>query len=205
MVDKSIPFADIIMRNDAPKFVQPVLPEGYYMDTYQEGDDIAWAQMEVFAGDFKTYELALEYFRRVYLPHPEELEKRFVMVRNAAGEGVCSCIAWRSSRNNTPCSTLQWLVTSEGYEGLGLARAVAFETVNRYCALGEGPVWLHTQPWSYKAVWLYYQAGFRITSNDLLQSFPNRYAEAMPVLETLIPEEKMKLLREGVLHDRPLW
>ena len=205
MVDKSIPFADIIMRNDAPKLVQPVLPEGYYMDTYQEGDDIAWAQMEVFAGDFKTYELALEYFRRVYLPHPEELEKRFVMVRNAAGEGVCSCIAWRSSRNNKPCSTLQWLVTAEGYEGLGLARAAAFETVNRYCALGESPVWLHTQPWSYKAVWLYYQAGFRITSNDLLQSFPNRYAEAMPVLETLIPEEKMKLLREGVLHDRPLW
>lgn len=205
MVDKSIPFFDIIMRNDAPKFVQPVLPEGYYMGTYREGDDEAWARMEVFAGDFKTYELALEYFRRTYMPHPEELKKRFVMVRNAAGEGVCSCIAWRSSRNNKPCSTLQWLVTAEGYEGLGLAKAVAFETVNRYYALGESPVWLHTQPWSYKAIWLYYQAGFRITSNDLLQSFPNRFEKAMPVLETLIPEEKMKLLRESVLHDRPLW
>lgn len=205
MVDKTIPFYDIIMRCDDPQHIQVTLPEGFYFDTYRDGDDEAWARMELYAGDFKTYELALEYFRRVYLPHPEELEKRFVMVRNAAGEGVCSCIAWRSSRNNKPCSTLQWLVTAEGYEGLGLARAAAFETVNRYYALGEGPVWLHTQPWSYKAVWLYYQAGFRITSNDLLQSFPNRYAEAMPVLETLIPEEKMKLLREGVLHDRPLW
>jgi len=205
MVDKSIPFADIIMRNDNPQYVQPVLPEGYRMDTYQPGDDEAWARMEVFAGDFKSYELALDYFHRTYLPDPEELEKRFVMVRNEAGEGVCSCIAWRTERNGKPCSTLQWLVTAEGYEGLGLAKAVAFETVNRYHALGEGPVWLHTQPWSYKAIWLYYQAGFRITSNDLLQVFPNRYDEAMPVLETLIPGDKMKLLRESVLHDRPLW
>lgn len=205
MVDKSIPFYDIIMRCDHPQFTQPVLPEGFWMDTYWPGDDEAWARMEVFAGDFKSYDLALAYFRRTYVLHPQELEKRFVMVRNPQGEGVCSCIAWRTERNGKPCSTLQWLVTAEGYEGLGLAKAVAFETMNRYHALGEGPVWLHTQPWSYKAIWLYYQAGFRITSNDLLQRFPNRYAEAMPVLETLIPEEKMKCLQESVLHDRPLW
>lgn len=201
MVDKTIPFADIIMRNDDPQFTQATLPEGFYFDTYRDGDDEAWARMEHYAGDFKTYEIALGYFRSAYLPLMEELKKRFVIVRNKDGEGVCSCIAWKTFRNDKRAAALQWLVTAEGYEGLGLARAVAFETVNRYCQLGESPIWLHTQPWSYKAIWLYYQAGFRITANDRFQTFNNRFAEAMPVLETLIPEEKMKLLRDSVLYD----
>lgn len=92
-------------------------------------------------------------------------------------------------------------MAAEGYEGLGLAKAVVFETVNRYCQIGEAPIWLHTQPWSYKAIWLYYQAGFRITAKDQFQTFRNRFDEAMPVLENLIPHEKMKLLRDSVLYD----
>lgn len=201
MVDKSIPFFDIIMRCGNPQRTQPTLPEGFFFDTYRDGDDEAWAKMEVFAGDFKTYEIALGYFRSAYLEQREKLKERFVVVRNKEGEAVCSCIAWKTFRNEFPAAALQWLVTAEGYEGLGLAKAVAFETVNRYCQLGEAPVWLHTQPWSYKAVWLYWQAGFRITASDQFQTFNNRFRQAMPVLETLIPEEKMQLLRDSVLYD----
>lgn len=201
MVDKTIPFYDIIMRCDAPQHTQVTLPEGFYFDTYRDGDDEAWARMELYAGDFKTYEIALGYFRSAYLTQREKLKKRLVQIRNPQGESVCSCIAWKSFRNQYPAAALQWLVTAEGYEGLGLAKAVVFETVNRYRQLGDAPIWLHTQPWSYKAIWLYYQAGFRITANDQFQTFNNRFEQAMPVLETLIPEEKMKLLRESVLYD----
>lgn len=201
MVDKSIPFFDIIMRCDEPKVTQPTLPDGFYFDTYKEGDDEVWARMELFAGDFRTYEIALGYFRSAYLTRLDELKKRFVVVRNKDGDAVCSCIAWKTHRNEHLAAALQWLVTAEGYEGLGLAKAVVFETVNRYCQIGEAPIWLHTQPWSYKAIWLYYQAGFRITAKDQFQTFRNRLDEARPVLENLIPHEKMKLLRDSVLYD----
>ena len=201
MVNKSIPFFDIIMRCDKPNIVQPTLPDGFYFDTYRDGDDEAWARMELFAGDFKTYEIALGYFRSAYLTRRDELEKRIIIVRNQAGEAVCSCIAWKTFRNDQEASALQWLVTAEGYEGFGLAKAVVFKTVNRYCQLREAPIWLHTQPWSYKAVWLYFQAGFRITAKDQFQTFNNRFTEAMPVLETLIPKDKMKLLWDNVLYD----
>ena len=130
--------------------------------------------MELYAGDFKTYEIALGYFRSTYLTQREELEKRFVQIRNPEGVSVCSCIGWKTFRNQYPAAALHWLVTAEGYEGLGLAKAVAFETVNRYQQLGDAPIWFHSQPWSYKAVWLYYQAGFRITKGpvpDLQQLF----------------------------------
>ena len=198
MVDKSIPHRHIIMRMDNPQPQKVELPEGFYIDTYREGDEIAWGKMEQYAGDFNTWEKAVGYFRSTYLIEPEQLQKRFVMIRNAAGEGVCSCIAWNTFRNDQRCPALQWLVTAEGYEGLGLARAAAAETVNRYCAIGEKPVYLHTQPWSYKALWLYYKFGFRICREDTFQTFVNQCEEALPILKTLLPAEKQFVLQDLV-------
>ena len=200
-VDKTIPFKDIIMRNDNPRLYTPVVPEGYTLDNYRDGDEYAWAKMEVYAGDFATEEKAVEYFQRIYLSKKDELMKRFVIIRNKDGEGVCSCIAWKTDRQQQPAPALQWLVTAPGYEGLGLARAAAAETVNRYYRMGEKPVYLHTQPWSYKALWLYYQHGFKIVRNDTFQIFGNQCDEALEVLETLIPKEKMDLIRADVLDD----
>ena len=200
-VDKTIPFKDIIMRNDDPQLYTPVLPEGFSLDTYREGDEYAWAKMEVYAGDFATEEKAVEYFQRIYLSKKDELMKRFVIIRNKDGEGVCSCIAWKTDRQQKPASALQWLVTAPGYEGLGLARAAAAETVNRYHRMGEKPVYLHTQPWSYKALWLYYQHGFKIVRNDTFQVFGNQCDEALEILDTLIPKEKMDLIRADILDD----
>lgn len=198
MVDKTIPHRHIIMRMDNPQPQKFTLPEGYTMDTYKDGDDIAWAKMEVYAGDFTDFDKALDYFRNTYLAKPEELQKRFVIIRNPEGEGVCSCIAWNTHRKGQPCPALQWLVTAEGYEGLGLANAAAAETVNRYCAIGEKPVYLHTQPWSYKALWLYYKYGFRISKNDTFQIFTNQCDEALPILETLLHPDKQIALRDLV-------
>ena len=200
-VDKTIPHRHIIMRNDNPELYNPVLPEGYTLDTYREGDEYAWAKMEVYAGDFANEEKALEYFTKTYLSNMDELMKRFVIVRNKDGEGVCSCIAWKTNRKGEPAPALQWLVTAPGYEGLGLARAAAAETVNRYYHLGEKPVYLHTQPWSYKALWLYYQYGFKIVRHDTFQIFENQCDEALEILDTLIPKEKMDLIRADVLDD----
>ena len=148
MVDKTIPHRHIIMRMDAPQQQTATLPEGYYFDTYRDGDDVAWGKMEEYAGDFRSWQMAVGYFRSTYLPLREELEKGFVVVRNSAGEAVCSCIAWNTFRNEVRCPCLQWLVTAEGYEGLGLARAVVAETVNRFHSFGDQKVYLHTQPWS---------------------------------------------------------
>ena len=55
------------MRCDNPQYIKPQLPEGFYFDTYRDGDDEAWAKMEHFAGDFKNYAIALGYFRSAYL------------------------------------------------------------------------------------------------------------------------------------------
>jgi len=199
MVDKTIPYKNIIMIAHDPKPQNAVLPDGYYFDKYRDGDDETWAVMEQYAGDFATSEKALEYFRNTYVSRREELEKRFVIVRNKDGEGVCSCIAWNTSRNGERCPCLQWLVTAEGYEGLGLADAVAAETVTRFHDIGEKPVYLHTQPWSYKAVWLYFKHGFRISKNDTFQTFTNQCDEALPILESLIPKDKFEQITANLV------
>lgn len=198
MNDKTIPYKDIIMRMDHPQPQTVVLPEGYYLDAFKPGDEETWADMEYFAGDFVTRELALGYFKYEYMSRPEELQKRFIIVRNSKGEGVCSCVAWNTYREDQRCPALTWLVTAEGYEGLGLADAVAAETVNRFIELGEDHVYLHTQPWSYKAVWLYYKHGFRISKGDSFQGFANRSLEALPILDKILKEDKKCVLTDLV-------
>ena len=50
MVDKTIPYKNIIMVAENLTEQKPTLPEGFYLDTYREGDELSWAEMEVFAG-----------------------------------------------------------------------------------------------------------------------------------------------------------
>ena len=198
MVDKTIPFKDIIMVADNLTEQKPTLPAGFYLDTYREGDEIAWAEMELYAGDFKTLEHGIGYFKSAYLLSLDSPE-RLIAVRNPEGKAVAYCTAWRSFSGTEVCNTLQFLVTAEGYEGMGLARAAAQETINRYIKLGGGRVYLHTQPWSYKAIWLYHQVGFRISRSAKLQTFGNSCDEALEILEALIPADKMKQIRDGVI------
>ena len=198
MVDKTIPFKDIIMVAENLTEQKPVLPEGFYLDTYREGDEVAWAEMEHFAGDFSTVERGVGYFKSAYLLSLDSPE-RMIAVRNPEGKAVAYCIAWRSFSKDEVCNTLQFLVTAKGYEGMGRARAAAKETINRYIKLGAKRVYLHTQPWSYKAIWLYHQVGFRISRNAELQTFGNQCDEALEILETLIPADKMKQIRDGVI------
>ena len=198
MVDKTIPYKNIIMVADNLTEQKPTLPEGFYLDTYREGDELAWAEMEHYAGDFSTVERGIGYFKSAYLLSLDSPE-RLIAVRNPEGKAVAYCTAWRSFSKDEVCNTLQFLVTAEGYEGMGLARAAAMETINRYIKLGAKRVYLHTQPWSYKAIWLYHQVGFRISRSADLQTFGNDCDEALEILETLIPADKMKQIRDGVI------
>ena len=67
MVDKTIPYKNIIMVADNLTEQKPTLSEGFYLDTYREGDEYDWAEMEVYAGDFSTVERGVGYFKSAYL------------------------------------------------------------------------------------------------------------------------------------------
>jgi hypothetical protein len=56
-------------------------------------------------------------------------------------------------------------------------------------------VYIHTQPWSYKAILLYIDLGFKIQISDTFGSYKNEYIEAMKALSNILPKDQYQKLK----------
>lgn len=196
MLDRSIPFVNVIMKGGAKQYLPCRLPDGYEIRAYRPGDEEGWARIEHEIGDFDTYEEALSYFRENYLADREALEKRMLIAVDEAGRMAGSCIAWRDARGADTVASLHWLAVSDEYQGRGIGRALCEGTLSRFSELGETPVYIHTQPWSWIAVCLYASLGFRMQRTDTFSHYENQYERAMEVLGAVLPGSVMERLRD---------
>ena len=188
-LDRSIPFYNLILRCDSWERKEPVLPEGVRLRGWRPGDEEAWAALEYEIGDFDTPEEARDYFISAYCGDLQELALRCLFAEGDGGRVLGTCTAWRDPRGAGEIASLHWLVVSPEAQGRGLGKALCWETLSMFQALGEFPVYIHTQPWSWKAVLLYVQEGFRLQRTDCFAAYENQYAQGMEVLRTILPPE----------------
>lgn len=206
MPDRKIPFFNMILRCDRyeePAAVSVELPAGYTFSAYQPGLEADWARMEHAIGDFPSPEEASAYFANTYLAEPEVLQKRAVFIMDASGEAVGSCIAWKDPRGESEVSSLHWLVVSPAHRGQGLGRALCRRVMDIFAAHNELPVYIHTQPWSWKAVLLYCSLGFCLEKTDSFAAYENQYREAMEVLKQILNEDQYQRLLETSRETLP--
>lgn len=195
MLDKNLPYMDIIMK--APKevaSVQPIsqLPEGYSYHMYKAGDEIAWAELETSVEEFESFEDALTYFNRVFMPYQDILQERMCFIKDENGNFVSTATAWFKQDEKKRYALLHWVSTAPQKQGLGLASAIVKYALSRFNEVepDESEIFLHTQTWSYKAIGLYYKYGFKITKDALLDCSTNM--ECISILEKELPKEMMK-------------
>lgn len=193
-LDRSIPFYNTILRFDRYEGTEIRLPQGFSFRTFQEGDEQAWARLEHEIGDFSSREEAERYFMDTYLGNPAELAKRCVFVVDENGEIAGSCIAWRDSKGTGSVASLHWLIVHPDEQGKGLGRALCEKTMQRFHDLQEFPVYIHTQPWSWKAILLYISVGFRLQRTDSFSHYENQYTQAMETLNGILNRQQYDLL-----------
>ena len=206
MLDKSIPYRNIIMRLDAAAIKglpRPVLPSGYALRAFQAGDEESWARIESAVLEFDAQADALAYFTREYLGFARELERRCVFVTAPDGRAVATATAWWGVN----CASLSWVGVHPAHQSRGLGRAVVLEALSRYPSLEPGrDVYLHTQTWSHVAVGLYHSIGFYMlktqsfssqTAGGSVRVHHNDYDQAMSVLESVLSPEKIQSLRQA--------
>ena len=69
--------------------------------------------------------------------------------------------------------------------------------MNRFAQRRALPVYIHTQPWSWKAILLYASLGFRLQKTDTFSHYENEYDQAMTELEKILTAEQFALLKQS--------
>ena len=174
MLDRTIPFYNTIMKCSDYSLRHAELPDGFSIVSYQRG-------------------AAEQYFAETYLQNPK-LFSNILFLLNKKREIVGSCIAWQDKRGENSVSSLHWLIVQEQYQRMGLGRALGTAVMNIYAEHGKLPVYIHTQPWSWKAILLYVSLGFRLQKTDTFSHYENEYGKSMDELEKIVSKEQYELL-----------
>ena len=169
------------------------LPDGFSIVSYRDGYEKEWAKLEYAIGDFGSAAEAEEYFAETYLQDPE-LFPNILFIINKDRDTAGSCIAWRDTQGINRVSSLHWLVVDEQYQGIGLGRALATAVMNIYADQGALPVYIHTQPWSWKAILLYLSLGFKLQKTETFSHYENEYGKAMGALGKVVREDQYELM-----------
>lgn len=122
MLDRSIPYYNIIMKKNTPTaFAPPALPPQFELHAYRSGVAQQWAELEHEIGDFPSMREARTYFSQTYLSRSDLLAQRGVFVSDKKSGGLVGAgIAWFDDQNGVPVSLLHWLITKETYQGRGI-------------------------------------------------------------------------------------
>ena len=172
MLDRTVPFYNTIMKCSEYSLRRVELPDGFSIVPYRRGYEKGWANLEYAIGDFDSLEAAEKYFVESYLQNPEQFPN-ILFLLNREQEVAGSCIAWQDKRGENCVASLHWLVVGEQYQGMGLGRALSTAVMNIYAERGNLPVYIHTQPWSWKAILLYASLGFRLQKTDTFSHYKN--------------------------------
>ena len=196
MLDRTIPFYNTIMKCSDFRHRSVELPDDFSIVSYQDGYEKEWAKLEYAIGDFDSVTDAEQYFVNTYLQDPESFPN-ILFALNKNHDVIGSCIAWQDMQGPDRVSSLHWLVVQEQYQGKGLGRALCTAVMNIYAEHGTFPVYVHTQPWSWKAILLYLSLGFKLQKTDTFSNYENEYEEAMAELRDQVTESQYEMLQQS--------
>jgi ribosomal protein S18 acetylase RimI-like enzyme len=113
-----------------------------------------------------------------------------IFVCNKDDTPIATCSYWKAYGK---FNSIQWLKTLKEYEGQGLGRAVLSEIMKNF-GLDDYPIYLHTQPGSFRAIKLYADFGFKLLKGGKIGHRINQLEKCLPVLREFIPEKDFEKL-----------
>ncbi len=185
MLDKTIPYHDLIMhRRAGTPLPAAIWPDGYSLVGFAAGDEHAWAEIESAVLEFDSQAEALTYFGKEYLPFLPELQRRTFFVQAPDGRKVGTVTIWWEYSGKRRVAALHWVGIHPDCQGLGLGKAMVNQAMQEFLDIeGDEDLYLHTQTWSYRAIGIYLQAGFRLLPSGTYAHHINQYEQALPILQ----------------------
>lgn len=180
-----------MIRKAGTSAPEPELPIGYSFVPYHEGMENEWAEIETSVGEFDSEDEARSYFVENYLKYLEEVKQRTIFVQSPGGENVATISCWWNDTGDKRDLSLHWVAVKQDYQRLGLGKAIVCECVKKFIEIdGDRDIYLHTQTWSYGAIYIYLKAGFQFVKAGSFGGYKNEYAEAIEIIKTKIDLER---------------
>lgn len=159
-----------------------VLPPGFRMRRFAEGDEAVWAEVAAASGLFTTRREAEARFAKEFGNATEQLKDRCFFVVDERGEAVGTAMAWYNASFCGECyGRIHWVGVRAEFQGRKLAKPLLSSALKRLAAEYE-KAYLTSQTGSYKAIRMYLDFGF------------------VPWMETPNSKEAWELLRSLTGH-----
>jgi len=195
MLEKDIPDLNIFMMCDhLDQGALRDIPKGFNIRPCKPNELDIWKAFPFDNDEDKKayYNYMTEYFNSVYLEQKDEFyQKCLFLCEDKTDKPVATCFIWKAYNK---INTIHWFKTIKQYEGKGLGRALLSYIMNSLDE-SEYPVFLHTQPGSFRAIGLYSSIGFKIVTNDVIGYRENHYKESLPILKQFMTQETFENLQ----------
>jgi ribosomal protein S18 acetylase RimI-like enzyme len=194
MKEEEIPDINIFMMCEALNHTALTeLPVGYSLRNCRPDELGLWRTMPFDNPDLaKEYDgFMTDYFTVTYGGKEELFFAKTLFVCDQQDRPIATCLSWKAYDK---FNTIQWFKVLKEYEGQGIGRAL-FSIIMRKLEKHDYPVYLHTQPSSFRAIKLYSDFGFSLLSDDKFGVRKNDLDKCMPILEEFMPKEFFQELR----------
>ena len=163
------------------------MPKGYHLRLCTKEELPIWKAFpfddETTAKEYESF--MQEYFDLVYKPHIDEFYKQCLFLCDDKNNPIGTAFIWKAYQQFT---TLHWVKIKKEYENQHLGKAMLsaiLKTVNK----DDFPIYLHTQPESYRAIKLYSDFGFQFITNKKVGHRENHLEEGLDELKKLMKKE----------------
>ena len=169
------------------------LPPGFHARTCRREELDLWKRIhfDTLEEARKYYSFMTEFFENVYAPKGDLFYQKCTFVCGADDVPVGTCFIWKAY---DAVNTIHWFKVVKSHEGRGIGRAL-LSLVMEELRAEDYPVFLHTQPGSYRAIKLYSDFGFALLSDPVIGNRVNHLEECLPMLKELVPEDVFRNLK----------
>ena len=193
-LENGIPEKNLFMMCKALNFnAISELSDEYHVRTCRRDELDIWKEMPF--DDVKSAKeyngFMTEYFNDVYGSKEDLFFQKCLFVCDKNDTPIGTCFAWKAYEK---ISTIHWFKVRKNYEGLGIGRAL-LSIVMRSIKENDYPVFLHTQPSSFRAIKLYSDFGFAFLTDPIIGYRKNDLEECLTILKEHMPQKDLEKLQ----------
>ncbi len=154
---RDIPLA--MVRSDMDGWPVCAFPDGYFVRSFEPGDQAVWARIEAAVDGFSTEAAASAHFQQEFGEELDRLPGRLLFLEHDGAGPIGMTTAWDGTFAGVRQGRIHWVAIVPDHQGRGLAKPLLSAAMQRIAADFDR-AYLTTETTSWRGINLYLGFGF---------------------------------------------